>query len=337
MQIENLLQNVSEKEYRQADRLNYSLIKALAETGPSVLTVPQPKIDNSGVILGGIVDKLLTTDNYVPENDFEVRELAVDFSGNTNISKIYKYLKEFPEITLTKDESGEAMLKRVYDIVGIKRAPEIDDTFWNTVETINKINSGVKFITPSELELAYTMVNTLSNHKYTQHIFIDEDGTKSFNQAIIYATIFDVDVKIMIDKLFVNSNDNTIIIRDIKTGSGTFIKNFFDYKYYYQGSLYYKILELVLLASGCGYILKPYFEFIYVGRSNPYVPTIYRMDKEYIDKVWSGFTTNTGSTCRGLVDLIKDYKYYIDNTYFETTRELEEANGVVNLITPITI
>ena len=64
MLLKPYFENITEKEYRGSDRVSYSLLKSFLENGPKALIEPQPEVKGDGLVLGSIVDKLLTVQNY---------------------------------------------------------------------------------------------------------------------------------------------------------------------------------------------------------------------------------------------------------------------------------
>ena len=114
------------------------------------------------------------------------------------------------------------------------------------------------------------------------------------------------------------------------------MKNFYGYKYYYQGAFYYKVIEslIQLIPEYKDYVVEPYFDFVYISRDNLYQPLIYRMDIEFINKVLTGYETLLGNKVIGIYQLLKDYKYYKDNDIYDIKRELKESNGVIEINTP---
>lgn len=114
------------------------------------------------------------------------------------------------------------------------------------------------------------------------------------------------------------------------------MKNFYEYKYYYQGALYHRIIQNLIHSTPAlkGYTLEPYFDFVYISRDNLYQPLIYRMDDLFISKVFEGYETILGNKVVGIKQLLLDYKYYKDNDIYDIKRELKESNGVIEINTP---
>ena len=180
-QFKDFLPNITEQQYRELDAINYSLLKVFIENGPEALIKPQPEVFGDGVTLGTIVDKRLSDDGYNPYMEYTVADIDIDFSGDTHISKIYKFLRNNSDIIL-KDKD-EDTLQRIFKILEFNRPPKVTDEFWVNIGYINQMNSGRKFISPSEIELAGTMVNTFKNHPYTLEIFNPELGIEVLNQC----------------------------------------------------------------------------------------------------------------------------------------------------------
>jgi len=285
--------------------------------------------------LGSVVDKILSDDNYFVESEYTINDVEVDYSGSTHPSKILCFLRDNKDIVLERDD--EDTLKRIFGILEFKRNPTVDEDFWKQVDVINLTNKGANFLSRKELDIANTMVNTFKTHEFTKDIFNTTLDEEVINQAIFYFKYQGVDCRMMADKIIINHKTKRIRIFDIKTGATSdFMKNFYGYKYYYQGAFYHNAIRglIASIPEYKDYFVETYFDFIYISRDNLYQPLIYRMDLEYIQKVLNGYETILGNKVIGIRQLLSDYKYYNDNQIYDIKRELKESNGVIEINTP---
>jgi len=333
--FKDYFKNISEKEYRGSNRVSYSFLKIFSEKGPKAIIEPRPEIFGAGVTLGSVVDKILSDDNYFVESEYTINDIEVDYSGTTHQSKILCFLRDNKDIVLERDD--EDTLKRIFGILEFKRNPTVDEDFWKQVDVINLANKGANFLSRKELDIANTMVNTFKTHEFTKDIFNTTLDEEVINQAILYFNIEGVECKMMADKIIVNNLTKRIRIIDIKTGAQSdFMKNFYGYKYYYQGALYHEAVGNIIVFNKeyQEYKIEPYFDFVYISRDNLYQPLVYRMDIDFIKKVMFGYETLLGNKVAGISQLLKDYKYYKDNDIYDIKRELKESNGVIEINTP---
>lgn len=333
--FKDYFKNISEKEYRGSNRVSYSFLKIFSEKGPKAIIEPQPEVSGAGVTLGSVVDKILSDDNYFVESEYTINDIEVDYSGTTHQSKIFCFLRDNKDIILERDD--EDTLKRIFGILEFKRPPVVDESFWNQVEVINLANKGANFLSRKELDIANTMVNTFKTHEFTKDIFNTTLDEEVINQAILYLDVLGVPCRVMIDKIICNHKTKRIRLLDIKTGAQSdFMKNFYGYKYYYQGAFYRNaVVKLIAeIPEYKDYIVEPYFDFIYISRDSLYQPLIYRMNLEYIKKVFEGYEAILGNKVIGIKQLLLDYKYYKDNDIYDIKRELKESNGVIEINTP---
>lgn len=333
--FKDYFKNISEKEYRGSDRVSYSFLKIFSEKGPKAIIEPQPEVSGAGVTLGSVVDKILSDDNYFVESEYTINDIEVDYSGTTHQSKILCFLRDNKDIVLKRDD--EDILKRIFGILEFKRNPTVDEDFWKQVEVINLSDKGAKFLPRTELNIANQMVDTLKTHEFTKDIFNTTLDEEVINQAILFFNMDGVDCKMMADKIICNHKTKRIRVIDIKTGAQSdFMKNFYGYKYYYQGALYFKIIDSLIKNTPelKDYTIEPYFDFVYISRDNLYQPLIYRMNIDYIYKILTGYETLLGNKVFGIHKLLADYKYYKDNDIYDIKRELKESNGVIEINTP---
>jgi hypothetical protein len=333
--FKDYFKNISEKEYRGSDRVSYSFLKIFSEKGPKAIIEPQPEVSGAGVTLGSVVDKILSDDNYFIESEYTINDIEVDYSGTTHVSKVLCYLRDNRDTVL--EVYDDEMLKRIFNILEFKRPPVVDDVFWAQVAVIYLENDGMKMLSRKELDIANTMVNTFKTHEFTKDIFNTTLDEEVINQAILYLDVLSIPCKVMIDKIICNHKTKRIRLLDIKTGAQSdFMKNFYGYKYYYQGALYHTAISMLIkqITEYIDYVVEPYFDFVYISRDNLYQPLIYRMDIQFIYKVQHGYETVLGNQITGIYQLLKDYKYYKDNDIYDIKRELKESNGVIEINTP---
>ena len=335
MDISKYFSGISEKEYRALDRVSYSFLKVFSEVGPKAIIEGIPEVSGPGLTLGSIVDKRLSDVNYCIEDEYVVSDRTVDFSGDTHISKVYKFLKDNKDIVL--EESDQATLNRIFGILEFKRNPTVNDEFWKDVAVINQINQGVNLVPQSEVDMANTMINTLQTHKYTTKLFSPDLGVESYNQVAILFEYRGVKCKALIDKVLIDHNLKKIYLYDIKTGARyDFMDNFYKYKYMYQGGFYWKGFNsfIASIPELSDYSLDMSFSFIYISRENPYLPLVYKMDFDYIAKVNAGYETASGYKVKGIKELLEDYAWYKQNGVYDIKREIYESNGVVAIQGP---
>lgn len=336
MIFKDFLPNITEKEYRGLERVSYSFLKILSEVGPVAILQPPPEVLGDGLTLGSIVDKKLSDESYLVENDYIITDVKLDLSGDTHSVKILKFLRNNKDVFL--EEGDTELLSRIFSILEFKRNPQLDASFWEQVKIVNLMNSGKNIVAQSEVDLAEVMVNTFLTHEYTKDFFEADFCEEIINQAVILFEHNGVKCKSLIDKIIINHDRKTIKLYDIKTGSRGFVDGFYEYKYYYQGGFYYMGLVKFIksIPELSDYTVIPEFEFIYVGRSNPNIPLIYKMNAEWLNKSISGYESLSGIKVKGIEQLLEDYSWYKENEIYDISKEIHENRGVIELIPPRT-
>lgn len=318
-------ENITEKEYRESPRLSYSFIKELADIGPSIIRDGIKKKSGDGLTLGYIVDKKLSEPDWDILSEFTLTDIKIDWTKDDHKTNILKLYKDDPsKVLLSTDE--------LYELLGIKRAPAWDEEF---IEKISIVTNSDKYLHQSEYELALRMIDSLLYHKHTTGFFHVGFNCEVIDQAIILFKLNGVDIRSMLDKVIIDHEAKTIQPLDIKTGTEfNFMTNFYKFKYYYQAALYIAAIESIVQFKEefKGYKVLP-FKFIYVSRQKPELPLVYQMPEKYIEKVMIGFESN-GYHTKGILELVDDYKWYIDNNEFELRRDIMENNGVIQINNP---
>lgn len=334
--IANYFKQITEKEYRDSDRVSYSSIKTFIEDGPESLITIKPEIASDALTLGTIVDKLLTTPLYDPLSEYRVVDETVDLSGDTHTSKLLKFLKDNPDITISADD--EDGINRVFNIMEFKRPPKLTDDFWRQLEIVKIQNSGVKTISSYELELANQMANTLSNHEYTKDLFNPALGIEVINQAKIFFELEGIKCKAMLDKVLVDHTNKIIYPYDIKTGQlKDFLKNFYKYKYYIQGPLYKYALDWLIAHTPelAGYNIADEFTFIYISRQDVSTPIKYVMPFKYSYLAMNGYTGYNGVRNKGIKEILKEIKWHKQENIYNTSKEIFDTKGTIYINIPV--
>lgn len=336
VEFKSCCQDIPEKEYRADPRPSYSFFKELEEKGPSVIMEGIPEKRSPSLTLGSIVDKYLTGEDYDVNEEYTISNVSPDLSGRTHHSKILKYIFDNNLINIQDSD-----LKDICKKLNFKKSPNLKDKFFEVqLNMVKAMLRGKKYISPDELELAQTMVATLKSHEYTRDIFREsyDENIEIVKQAIIFFTIRGVEVKGMLDIVIVDHKNKVIYPKDLKTGTFfNFMENFYKYKYYLQAAMYtiavYYIRETVPYFKD--FEVAP-FEFIYISRENPELPLIYKMPNKFIEMAAEGWITRTGKEYKGILEIVDDYKWYLENEEFILPRHIAENNGVIEIQTPLT-
>lgn len=337
MNFKQFCQQITELEYRASSRCSYSFLKELSERGPKAITDPREAQDTPGLILGSIVDKTLSDGLYSPLNEYIICDDNLDVSGSTHSSKIIKYLLEKNIKLVEEDPKSIEYLNNICEVLGFSRYPKFDNALWSQINLVNLKLSDTKIISSSELAIANEMIETFRTHEFTKDIFYPSLDIEVVKQAIIFFNVGNFECRGMLDLVHVDHKRKVIKPYDIKTGSSkNFFSNFITYKYYYQGGLYSYGLKKIILDNPEleGYSVEP-FRFIYISREDTKTPLIYEMPLDYCDMAMAGWTNVYGSKVKGVIDLLEEYNWYIENNQFEYTRSIAENNGVIKIDVPV--
>lgn len=343
--LEKYFTNITEKEYRESPEISYSFLKSIATLGGEAYV--EEKLDGSmpSLALGSLVDSILTSnDEYSYEDDFIISAVKKDRSSTTQIKKLVNYIIENHEEEVLEDSIDIDRAIEIADDAGLftsYKKPEtkrkyIDvDDLWNQLNIHRLEQSGKTIISQEDFELAMEMVETLKSHDFTKHIFGDTD-LKRYYQAKIFFTINKVPIKSMLDIILVDEEKKIIYPYDLKTGTDKdFMKNFFAFKYYYQGALYTSAIQSIVQTKPEfeGYKVEP-FRFVYISRYSPNKPLVYEMSEDYIEKVMTGFQLPSKMRIEGVLDLLADHEWYVKNNITDYSRDIYENGGVKKIINP---
>jgi hypothetical protein len=333
VKFKDFCENITEEEYRAVERPSYSFFKELDDKGPSIIRDGVDFKMSPGLTLGSIVDNLITQEGYDPLEEYHITNIAPDLSGKTHHSNLLKYIYD----NQIKDPSEDVLLDACKKL-GFKKNPSLNDSkFEAQLNMVKGMLNGKKYLNQREYELALQMSETLQMHPYTRDIFNPGFEVEAVNQAIILFTLKGLPVKGMLDKVLIDHEKKVIYPYDLKTGTPfDFLQNFWIYKYYLQGGMYTAAIYYIKEnhPEFKDYEVDP-FRFIYISRARPNLPLVYEMPKKFIEYGLTGWTTIGGRKYKGILELVEDYKWYVENDEYDLTKEIVENKGLIEIKTPI--
>lgn len=134
-------------------------------------------------------------------------------------------------------------------------------------------------------------------------------------------------IKVILDKVLINHAAKTVKIVDLKTMSDkvhTFPFSIKNYKYYIQDWLYVKAVENCEQFKG--YKVDG-VEFVVVS-FNDYKVAKFRISQQDKYALAHGYKDLYGNRHRGILHLLKDLNWHLENNLWEYEREVYESKGV---------
>lgn len=334
MKLKDKILIISDQEYRDIPAFSYSLLKAIDEEGPQIITEPRT-VTGKALEFGQLVDILLTA----PENRYSIFHtktvekptasllqladaLLLDMlAGDLSISVVDDNFitNKIKELGLWNTIVDPKKLKGRYDV----------DVFWNyIIESINA--KGKIIISQDTLDAAEHCANVLKTHPYTADLFVETDDIEILYQASLLYPFKKTKGKARLDLIRVDHKNKIIYPYDIKTGSklpSKFEESFYEFKYYLQVISYLLALQYMVEHDKD---LKGYkidnFRFIYISKKLPDVPAIYEVPEGLLMSFFNGWNGNTGFN-----ELVDNYKYATENEIYNSERKIVEHNGCLKI------
>lgn len=357
---------MTETQYRALDIDSYSSIKVFIEDRKKyyrrfVLKEPVRDSDTPSTIFGSLVDCLLFT-----PDDFE-RRFALSIT-DTPKGQYGKLIEELMDITSRSvNESGEVtreledMLEDAYNAVKFDRNGNTVDFKRDSFEVVKRkfMGSdleiyykqlreahGKEVVEPLAVENALKVIAELKSNNVTAEIvnMSNGEGITVYNQFPIIGDLTDAlgeDVteeeakaKCLPDKLIIDHVNKEIHIYDLKTAwdnEGEFLNNYFKYKYYIQGALYFfLVVEWARKQSSLEHYRVRFPAFIVADSNNYKNPLIYTTDSSVISQGMRGFTIK-GKYYPGVVRAVKDMIWHKRTGIWNISRENYDNNGIVKI------
>lgn len=315
----------SEEDYRASKAISHSILKGVNDN-PNILKEPETAPKAIYLDKGSLVDILLT-DKANFDRKILVSEHALPSSNMQEIVKtvIEEMDKDIEDIT--KEDAIH-----LFESVGLKNT-------WLPATKQKKIIEGgrkyYKVLKKAEgrtivdfelLQEAHQMVNKVKLHPWTSKYFVDKNIITQYKIGIPYNGI---QIKVMIDIIYINDKDGTITPIDVKTGSlhpRKFLLNFHKYRYYYQGGFYKQALEEFVKFWKIPNCKVLPFKFIFISTTNLLYPTIWdiaELDHTRIMTGWWDWTSRVERYIKGVDELIKDIIVYREGMERYPRRPLE--------------
>jgi hypothetical protein len=357
---------MTETQYRALEIDSYSSIKVFIEDRKKyykryVLKEPIRDGDTPSTIFGSLVDCLL----FSPD-EFD-RRFALSI---TDVPK-GQYGKLVDELMIVTsrsvNEAGEVtreledMLEEAYNNVKYDRNGTIVDFKRDSFEKVKEKFMGSNLeiyyrqlreahdkevIEPIAVENALKIIAELRSNNVTAEIInmTNGEGITVYDQFPIIESLKDAlgedvteeesEAKCLPDKLIIDHNNKEIHIYDLKTAwdnEGEFLNNYFKYKYYIQGALYFfLVVEWAKRQKGLEYYKVRFPAFIVVDSNNYKNPLIYTTDAAVIAQGMRGFIIR-GKYYPGFVRAVKDMIWHKRTGIWNISRENYENNGIVKI------
>lgn len=246
---------VDEPTYRADPALSYSTLATYERGGFYSIKTLAEKKESPSLLLGSVVDCILTDGEDAFNDRFAVMDYSITDSG-INVCKAlaslygkqYKEFKDIPEVLVSQTAQETGFWK---------------DPKWNSRRYKEVLNTGdvdiyYKVLTSSDKTIissqmysdALAMVDALKTSEATKFYFAPDnpfdDSIRRYYQLKFKATLGGVDYRCMADEIVIDYSNKLIHPVDLKTSShfeAEFYKSFIDWTYNQQARLYWKIIR----------------------------------------------------------------------------------------------
>lgn len=316
--------DITEKEYRDLEVLSYSVLSALDREGPSSIgrEVKMSEAMLHGTIVDNMIDGSFDINDYHLTNGVDIGDglkLAVesfwdklklmdsvvhDYNLSTYENHMMLHLEE-NDIDYYAKKAADWVAKKVCN-------DKAAQSYFKDLV----LSSGKVVVTPTFMNNCTESFNILKTHEFTKALFEEnvdmEDAAYQFKYVY---TVKSHKFKGMLDRIIINHKDKTIRPYDLKTGGKPaleFENSFFYWRYDLQALLYHVICLRLKKKFFPDYNIED-FKFIYIGRFEK-KPLIWKVNNKMLNASLEGFTRN-GRKYKGLLELIKDYDWYVLNSF----------------------
>ena len=306
------------KEYREITAPGYSILSKLAfHPKAAKASMDREQKKTKSLDFGSLVDTLLTRPEDF-ESEYHIINAKVPSEGYMKLLTEYIRLRE-----LYEEEAGSLDLFDKDTTILTARSNVAFQSNWKDATIIEKFKEECKsyldeyeaaegkiIMSSFDNERANVLSYNAKTNAFTAKYFTPAEGIEIHYQVpIIFKTPKGELIKSLLDILYIDHNNKTIQPSDIKTFSDNFLKNYYSYRYYYQGGIYTFAAQAYAIEHGLeDYTILP-FEFLTLDTSGFENPTIYRMSIADLESATFGGMVNNRDVV-GWTILVSDFYWH---------------------------
>tara|TARA_R110000796_G_scaffold236214_1_gene355489 strand:- start:71393 stop:72766 length:1374 start_codon:yes stop_codon:yes gene_type:complete len=319
---------------KDKDYHSYSSLYKFIEEGPSSL-ITERKISSTGLNTGKGLDDFMYNNfddkYYVSDVNIKLTSMENKFIESILVETEGMLNEESLNKDAFVDICKEIIEENNYFATDRKSKSTSDEKIQERIDNVkvillDRLKAGNKqIITPSLYIDINDMANKLKQDKIVS-IYFDNSKMEEYqnlNQITLVFEFKNIKFKGVVDNIHIDHRSKTIQVNDLKFTSMSnkeFIKSFFKYRYDIQGCIYTLGLQHYIeenLELQDYTILEP--SFIIVNKQEK--PMLYRLKCSDLYSTFYGFRNAFGRTVDGIVQIVEDIQYHIENDRFEFSRE----------------
>jgi len=334
--------------YQHLDKMNQSLLKQILKSPQSFVKSKDRFIqrlidEENGIvesiapqfIFGKAVDHMLTEDLEFLDVFYVMKN--VEKPSDTVMDMINTIFNEYSDSGELEDHKGpvlEVAARFKYqsnwkaDTVFAKIVEAGSSYFKILQESANKV-----IISEEDYSKAIIAAGALKSNEYTKYYLTETKSVQVIKKPIFEFTFKGIEFKGEGDLITIDHHTKKIFPLDIKTMSGEiteFQKNFWNYRYDFQGTFYDKGIRSYQPIKDLieqGYSVEP-FTFLVVEKECINQPMVYEMSEKALVIGAYGGDIN-GKHYAGILEAIERYKWHTENDKWDYPMEYYLNNGKI--------
>jgi len=254
-ELKDIALPITEPEYRADPALSYSTLATYERGGFYAIKTLAEKKESTSLLLGSVVDCILTDGEDVFNDRFAVLDYNIT-DGGANVCKAlatvygeqYKEFKDIPEVLVSQTAQE----------VGFWKDPKWNSRRYKEVVGTGDVDIYYQVLTNKDKEIissqmytdALAMVDALRTSETTKFYFAQDnpfdETIRHYYQLKFKTTLNGIDYRCMMDLAVVDYKEKIVYPCDLKTSShweSEFYKSFIDWNYQIQARLYWRILR----------------------------------------------------------------------------------------------
>lgn len=299
------------EEYDSDNSVSYSMIKDIPHV---FFSEEQERKQSKAMDFGALVDVILLDPEQLLET-FYVGNFPPTSENLQNIAKIL--VNTFNIKEPLSEEYAEHILLAAKK-VGYGQSYKTDTLVNKVIEGCKDYHQklveskGKTVVMEEEYALAAKAVSVLLKSFWSRPLIIAEEShIETLYHYRINYKLEGVACKSELDIVRIDNKEKVIRPIDIKVGAQSFMRSFYQFKWYLQGALYREGLETFIkgIPEYENYHIDP-FTFIHLNLNHCRYPTIRIMSVNWHVNALIGWREANGNEVKGILDLLTEVQYY---------------------------
>jgi len=340
-----MITQVSKEVFTNTQGVSYSRLSKLAESPQAYLAGLADDPSSSAISLGSAVDILLTDSKRFDE------EIYVMTANKPNSEMMLKFVEQYVLCGGNAEMAHNNSDFKISTEAVMKKFEKEGRAYYDALQAAGKR----QILDADDMFKANQIVQQLQTNPFTRQYFIAGDGVDlifqphilwnlPFRSLVADGKIRAIQAKSVLDVIRIDHNKKVIQPIELKTGAESFMKSYWRYKRYLQGSMYTNALYSSIKREDLDLYKVDNIRFVYADTNMWYSPRIYKMTDDDVRKGQEGqpyrmlgnnppshFGYSKNFRVKGYTQLASELDWHKKMDLWEYSYDVYQSNGEVDI------